>query len=146
MKFFEETWKASQQQTKFKHGKFYMNHPKSFKKCSVTYKILQNFNVFQLGRSLKRLSVGVGKENCPFFSKSSACCMRLILELWDESNFFKALQDIDFNTARDRFPNAESAPKGNVLITWKPLLTFIKLSATKNSKNGFSIWICVFSL
>ena len=47
IKFFEETWKTWQQQTKFRHVKFYMNHPKSFKKCPVTYKILQNFTVFQ---------------------------------------------------------------------------------------------------
>ena len=49
MKFFEEPRKTSEQQTKFRHVKFHMNHPKSFKKCSVTYKILQNFPVLQPG-------------------------------------------------------------------------------------------------
>ena len=49
MKFLEETWKTSQQQTKFGHEKFYLNHPKSFKKCSIVYKILQKFTVFQPG-------------------------------------------------------------------------------------------------
>ena len=29
-----------------------MNHPKSFKKCSVTCKILQNFTVFEPGNPL----------------------------------------------------------------------------------------------
>ena len=53
MKFFDETWKTSQQQTKFRHGKFNMIHPKSFKMCLVTYKILQNFPAFQLGMTRK---------------------------------------------------------------------------------------------
>ena len=48
MKFFEETWKTSQQQTNFRHGKFNLKHPKLFKKCLVTYKILQNIPAFQL--------------------------------------------------------------------------------------------------
>ena len=39
----------SQQQTKFRHRTFNLNHPKSFKKCSVTYKNLHNFPVFQPG-------------------------------------------------------------------------------------------------
>ena len=56
MNFFEETLKTSQQQTKFRHVKFYINHPKPFKKCSVTYKILQNFTVFQPENWLKKLS------------------------------------------------------------------------------------------
>ena len=30
------------------HGKFNMNHPKSFKNSLVTYKILQNFPAFEL--------------------------------------------------------------------------------------------------
>ena len=30
-------------------GKFYKNHPKSFKQCSISYKMLQNFPVFQPG-------------------------------------------------------------------------------------------------
>ena len=49
MNFTEETWKTSRQQTKFRHGKLSMNHPKSFKKCLVTYKIIQNFPDFELG-------------------------------------------------------------------------------------------------
>ena len=40
MEFFHETLKTLQQQIKFRYGKFKMNHLKSFKKCSVTYKIL----------------------------------------------------------------------------------------------------------
>ena len=43
MKFFEKkTWMTSQQQTKFRREKFNMIHLKSFTKCLVTYKILQN--------------------------------------------------------------------------------------------------------
>ena len=57
MKFFEETWKTSQQQTKFKNVKFYMNHPKSFKKCSVTYEMFESFNVFQPGKKSATLEV-----------------------------------------------------------------------------------------
>ena len=49
MKLFKETWKTSLQQTRFRHGNFYVNHPKLFKKCSVTYKILQNIPVFLPG-------------------------------------------------------------------------------------------------
>ena len=49
MNFFGKIWKTSQQQTKFRHVKFNIYHPKSFKKCSITYKILLNFPVFQLG-------------------------------------------------------------------------------------------------
>ena len=50
---FRKTSKTSQQQTKFRHGEINMNHPKSFKKCLVTYKILQNFPASQLGRWFK---------------------------------------------------------------------------------------------
>ena len=35
--------KTSPQQTKIRQGKFNMNHQKFFKKCLVTYKILQYF-------------------------------------------------------------------------------------------------------
>ena len=45
-------WKTSEQQTEFRHGKFNMNHPKLFRKCSVTYKISQISPVFQLGNFL----------------------------------------------------------------------------------------------
>ena len=51
-----------------------MNHPKSFKKCSVTYEILQNFTVFQPGslgvipgphylKDLKEAIAGKGRVN-----------------------------------------------------------------------------------
>ena len=59
MKFFKETWKTSQQQTKFNHRKFNWNRPISFKKCLVfLYEVLQNFPAFQQGNSLKK-----GNEN-----------------------------------------------------------------------------------
>ena len=51
MKLFEDITAAGKV---FRHGKFYMNHPKSFKKCSVRYKILQNFNVFQPGYTSRK--------------------------------------------------------------------------------------------
>ena len=47
MKFFEEIWKTSQQKRKFRYRKFNLNHPKSFKKCLVTFGILQGFPIFQ---------------------------------------------------------------------------------------------------
>ena len=49
MNLFEETWKSSQQQTKLRHGKFEMNHPKSLKKCLITYKVFRNFSVSHSG-------------------------------------------------------------------------------------------------
>ena len=53
MKFVEEIWKISQQQAKFRHGKFNMNDLKSFKKCLVAYKILKKTSMqAQLGITL----------------------------------------------------------------------------------------------
>ena len=34
-----------------------MNHPKSIKKCLVTYKMLQNFPVFQLGKEHEKCMI-----------------------------------------------------------------------------------------
>ena len=47
--FFWKKLEISQKQTKFSHGKLIMNLPKSFRKCLVTYKTLQNFHAFHLG-------------------------------------------------------------------------------------------------
>ena len=77
MKFFEETWKTSQQQTKFKHGNFNENHPKPFKKCLVTYELLQNFPAFQL------VNTRVG-----FFTKVKAPTKKNTNLNWDERTFY----------------------------------------------------------
>ena len=52
MKFFAETRKISQQQTKLKHGKFNENQSKSFKKCLVTLKSYKNFLLFNYGNKI----------------------------------------------------------------------------------------------
>ena len=63
MKFFDDIWKTSHWQTEFRHGKFDMNHPKSFRKCSLTYKILQNFPALQLEKTENLIDIG--EEDCP---------------------------------------------------------------------------------
>ena len=74
MKFFEETWKTLQQQTKFSRGKFIMKIPKSFKKCLVIYKILQKFAVCQLGDVL---TFGPKKsEKCCSYALNVTCLLK----------------------------------------------------------------------
>ena len=55
MHFFEET---------ISHGKFNMNHPKSFEKCLVTFKISQIFPVFQPGKASEPFFFGVHSKSC----------------------------------------------------------------------------------